>query len=197
MLEERHISPSSTDPDDAEDARLLARVADGDREAFRALYTKYYHPLLRFIFGITRDLSAAQAGINDVMLAIWTGGGAVPGRSRVRARIMGIAYREALKHADGTNRWAARLKAHLLEDWIERFTAMEGPAPDLAIADLLEHALSRLSAKHRAVVELTYRYGYSYEEIAAIVACPVATVRARMAQALARISEIAPRLFAE
>lgn len=196
MLEERQISSGSSDPGDAEDASLLARIADGDREAFRTLYTKYYHPLLRFMFGITRDLDAARANINDVMLAIWTSGGSLPGRSRVRTWIMGIAYREALEHADNTKRWAARFKTHF-EDWTELLGTKEESTSDLEMADLLEHGLSRLSAKHRAVVELTYRYGYSCEEIATIVACPIATVKARMAHALARIAEIAPRLFAE
>jgi RNA polymerase sigma factor (sigma-70 family) len=197
MLEERHASSSSSDPGDAEDAGLLARIADGDREAFRALYTKYYHLLLRFMFGITRDHDAARARINDVMLAIWTSSAQFPARSRVRTWIMGIAYREALRHAEAAQRWTAHFGVSLIEKWHERFGTKSGSTSDLDMSDLLEYALGRLSAKNRAVIELTYRYGYSYEEIAAIVACPVPTVKSRMTQARKNIAEMASRLFAE
>ena len=35
--------------DDSVDVALLARIAEGDRNALRQLYGTYYHPLLRFI----------------------------------------------------------------------------------------------------------------------------------------------------
>jgi len=41
-------------------------------------------------------------------------------------------------------------------------------------------ALSVLSVEQRAVVELTYYHDRSYREIAAIVGCPVDTVKTRM-----------------
>jgi RNA polymerase sigma-70 factor (ECF subfamily) len=43
-------------------------------------------------------------------------------------------------------------------------------------------------------VELTYYYGCSYDEIAAIVDCPVNTVKTRMFHARARLRELLPRL---
>jgi RNA polymerase sigma-70 factor (ECF subfamily) len=41
-------------------------------------------------------------------------------------------------------------------------------------------ALNVLSVEQRAVVELTYYHDRSYREIAAIVGCPVDTVKTRM-----------------
>ena len=35
--------------DNESDLRLLARIAHGDRDAFRELYATYYQPVLRFI----------------------------------------------------------------------------------------------------------------------------------------------------
>lgn len=187
--------PTRGDSGDAEDAALLERIKQGDREAFRALYGKYYHPLLRFICGITRSVDAAQEGINDVMLVVWTNGASFAGRSRVRTWIMGIAYRKALKLAESADRWTTRFKAKLIEDWNELSVSPNEPSTELETEELLEHSLRRLSTKHRAVVELTYRYGYSYEEIAAIVDCPVNTVKTRMFHARAKLEAIAPDLF--
>ena len=44
----------------------------------------------------------------------------------------------------------------------------------------LSRALMSLSREHRAVIELTYYEGCSYREIAAILGCPVDTVKTRM-----------------
>jgi RNA polymerase sigma-70 factor (ECF subfamily) len=51
-----------------------------------------------------------------------------------------------------------------------------------------------LSAEHRAVIELAYFYGCSYEEIAAIAACPVNTVKTRMFHARAKLKKLLPLL---
>ena len=76
---------------------LLTQVAEGDRAAFQQLYTMYYHPLLNFIRRLTGRLDLAEEGVNDVMLVVWTNGGAFAGRSKVSTWIWGIAYRKALK----------------------------------------------------------------------------------------------------
>jgi RNA polymerase sigma-70 factor (ECF subfamily) len=62
------------------------------------------------------------------------------------------------------------------------------------LRDLLDAALDRLSPDHRAVVELTYFHGCSYEEIAAIVDCPVNTVKTRMFHARAKLRKLLPTL---
>jgi len=62
---------------------LLTQVAEGDRAAFQQLYTMYYHPLLNFIRRLTGRLDLAEEGVNDVMLVVWTNGGAFAGRSKV------------------------------------------------------------------------------------------------------------------
>src|ERR671911_998007 len=83
--------------DDAADLALLERIAAGDRNALRQLYTTYYHPLLRFIYRITGRLDLAQEGVNDVMLVVWSSSRAFGRRSTVSTWIMGIAYRKGLK----------------------------------------------------------------------------------------------------
>ena len=49
-----------------------------------------------------------------------------------------------------------------------------GPLRDLVVA------AAALSAEHRAVIELTYYFGYACREIAQIMDCPVDTVKTRM-----------------
>lgn len=180
--------------DDAADVALLARIASGDRDALRQLYGTYYHPLLRFIYRITGRLDLAQEGVNDVMLVVWRSGRSFAGRSSVSTWIMGIAYRKALKLLAGSRRWTDRIAGAPLEELIERSAAPAEQSDDGDLRDLLDVALRHLSAEHRAVVELTYFYGCSYEEIAAIAACPVNTVKTRMFHARARLKKLLPAL---
>ncbi len=180
--------------DDAADLALLERIAAGDRDALRQLYTTYYHPLLRFIYRITGRLDLAQEGVNDVMLVVWRNGRSFGGRSSVSTWIMGIGYRKALKLLAASRRWTDRFTGAGFDELIERSDGLAEQSDDRDLRDLLDVALRHLSAEHRAVVELTYFYGCSYEEIAAIAACPVNTVKTRMFHARAKLKKLLPAL---
>ena len=180
--------------DDGADLALLERIANGDRNALRDLYNTYYHPLLRFIYRITGRLDLAQEGVNDVMLVVWRNGRSFGGRSSVSTWIMGIGYRKALKLLAASRRWTDRFTGGPFEELIERSEALAEQSDDGDLRDLLDEALRHLSAEHRAVVELTYFYGCSYEEIAAIAACPVNTVKTRMFHARAKLKKLLPVL---
>ena len=169
------------------DAALLERVAGGDRAAFGELYTRYFHEILRFIYRMTGDAESAQEGVNDVMLVVWRNAAKFAGRSRVSTWIMGIAYRKALKLLDISRRWTTRFKAAEFSENIEPRTAGEELTDDRALRELVHKAMQQLSPKQRAVVELTYVHDCSYEEIAAIVECPVNTVKTRMFHARAKL----------
>jgi RNA polymerase sigma-70 factor, ECF subfamily len=195
MIDRPHTRPRYGEPsDDALDVALLDRIRSGDRGAFRELYVKYYHPLLRFIYRITGQLESAQEGVNDVMLVVWQSGNAFQGRSRVATWILGIAYRKALKLRQNSRRWWERFKAEDVGDYDELSAASGEHREAGDLQDLLEKGMRTLPVKQRAVVELTYVYGYSYEEIAAIVDCPVNTVKTRMFHARARLKDILPAL---
>lgn len=183
------------DVGDPSDVDLLRRIAEHrDRAALTVLYSRYFQTLQRFLFRVTSDLELAQEGINDVMLVVWRRAGDFSGHSKVSTWILGIAYRKGLKLAERARRWSHRFKA---ADWstsVEPFAASPGHTDALALEDLIGQALKALSPKHRAVVELTYVQGFSCEEIAQIVNCPVNTVKTRMFHARARLREIVPML---
>jgi RNA polymerase sigma-70 factor (ECF subfamily) len=180
--------------DDATDLVLLERIANGDRTALRQLYNTYYHPLLRFIYRITGRLELAQEGVNDVMLVVWRSSRSFGGRSSVSTWIMGIGYRKALKLLAASRRWTDRFSSAHFDEIVERSDVLAEHSDDSDLRDLLDAALRHLSAEHRAVVELTYFYGCSYEEIAAIAACPVNTVKTRMFHARAKLRKLLPAL---
>ena len=179
---------------DRADIDLLARIGRGERDALHTLYLKYYHPLLRFSYRITGQLELAQEAVNDVMLVVWQDARAFEGRSKASTWIMGIAYRKALKLSERSRRWSQRYAAGDFDEASERLARGEEPTVRAELEDLLEQALSLLPTEQRAVVELTYFYGCSYEEISKIAGCPVNTVKTRMFHARAKLKKLLPRL---
>jgi RNA polymerase sigma-70 factor (ECF subfamily) len=162
-----------------DDLALLSRVADGDRDAFRRLYSHYHRRLHRFLMRLTRQRQLTEEVINDTMMVVWQHAADFRGASRVSTWILGIAYRRALKTLERSRNTSA-------QDVIVAAASM----PDGALLDALLHgaethdwidsALARLSAEHRMVIELAYFLGLSCEEIAEIVGCPLGTVKTRM-----------------
>jgi RNA polymerase sigma-70 factor (ECF subfamily) len=180
--------------DEEFDRELLRRITGGDRSALTVLYGRYYGAVLRFVHRLTGDLDSAQEAVNDVMLVVWGKAGTFAGKSKASTWIMGIAYRKAMKLRTRLQRWTVRFKAADWSDVVERTASLAGQTKDLMERDLMYRAVQLLPPKQRAVVELTYFYGYSYEEISEIVGCPVNTVKTRMFHARSRLRELLPRL---
>lgn len=171
-------------PDEVE---LVRRVADRDRRAFDLLYRAYYRRLSRFLEQITRRPHLTEEVLNDTMLVVWRRAPTFNGTSRVSTWIFAIAYRKALKalkrHTDASE----------AADGERVLAAAEGPEAEAIQRESrvqVGRALAALSAEQRAVVEMTYYHGYAYREIAAIVGCPVDTVKTRMFHARRRLKAL-------
>jgi len=173
----------------AEDLALLTRVAAGDRDAFRRLYSQYHRRLHRFLMRLTRERPIAEEVINDTMMVVWQHARDFRGASRVSTWILGIAYRRALKTLERSRNASA-------QDVI----VASANAPDGVLLDALSQgeetqdwidaALEKLSPEHRMVIELAYFLGLSCEEIADIVNCPVGTVKTRMFYGRERLRQL-------
>ena len=70
----------------------------------------------------------------------------------------------------------------------------ESPASSEELRDWLGQALGQLPIEQRLAVELCYELGHSCEEIAAIMNCPVNTVKTRLFHARAKLQKLLPQL---
>ena len=167
-----------------DETRLIARIVDRDLRAFETLYRIYHPRLSRFLLNILRRPHVAEEALNDTMMVVWKKPEAFNGTSKVSTWIFAIAYRTALK---------ARSR---LDEPVEdvddgaRASPELGPEQQLGqrqLQEILMSAMGRLSADHRAVVDLTYFHEAGYREIAEILDCPVGTVKTRMHHARRRL----------
>ncbi len=172
---------------DADDRRLLERIAARDRVAFETFFRAHGAAVHRFVRDLVRDDGLAEELTSDVMVEVWRSAGKYGGRSRVRTWAFGIAHHKAI---DALRR--RRTATVPLDELLG--VAAAGVSPEeaaLRAADRrrLDDALATLSAEHRAVLELTYVEGFSQAEIAEIVSCPVATVKTRAFYAKQRLRD--------
>jgi RNA polymerase sigma factor (sigma-70 family) len=177
---------------------LLHRIADKDRGAFEELYTIYYRRLFSYLFKLTRRAELVEEVLNDVMLVIWKKASSFDGRSRPSTWIFGIAYHKAMK-ALAKVRPAEQASGSRDERERDPLEPVECEEPESLLArrelaTTLGRALLAISAEQRAVVELTYYHGLSYQEIAEVVGCPVNTVKTRMFHARRRLRDLLPEM---
>jgi RNA polymerase sigma factor (sigma-70 family) len=175
---------ASADPDDV---ALLRQVARGDAPAFEALYRSYYPRLVRYLEQRTRRSQLVDEILDDTMLIVWSKAATFNLRSKVSTWIIGIALRRSLKalakvdDAVGPGPDDAAIPAEC---------GPEGLLERRELRKQLARALMSLSAEQRAVIELCFYQGYTYREIAAIVDCPVDTVKTRMFHARRRLKAL-------
>lgn len=161
----------------ADELVLLDRIAAEDMDAFEALYRAYQPRLKRFISGMARQPALVEEVLDDTMMIVWRKAYTYNREAKVSTWIFAIAYRQTLK--------ALRHRDDAVEPGDEQAPepATSGPELELQQYELhrqLGDALAVLSAEQRAVIELTYYMGYACREIAAIMGCPVDTVKTRM-----------------
>lgn len=163
------------------DQELLEKISNRDELAFRQLYNRYHQGVYNYILRLIRQENAAEEILQDVYLAIWQGSQNFRNQSSVKTWVFRIAYFQSIS-------W---LRKHRDDENLEENSTYPGgeSSPEEIFINKLESALiiaalEKLSPNHRSVVELTFVHGFSYKEIAAIMKCPVGTVKSRMSYAL-------------
>ena len=173
----------------AREVALVARVAEGDRRAFEELYHLYHRRMARFLTRLTHRYDLAEEVINDTFWVVWRKARDFRGDSQPSTWILGIAYRKARNALRAASRGAAQ---NLDEEFLP--LTSEEPFRAEELRDWLGQALAQLPVEQRLAVELCYELGYSCQEIATIMNCPVNTVKTRLFHARAKLQKLLPQL---
>ena len=176
---------------DSSEAELVRQVAGGNRESLASLYRCYHRRLVRFLARVTRRADIVDEAVNDVFWVVWQHADRYRGEARVSTWIMGIAYRCALK---ALRDHGGEPAAGARDDDGDPRTALDDPFALDEVNDWVSKGLARLAPEQRTAIELAYGGGHSLEEIAAIMDCPVSTVKARMFHARVKLRHLLPTL---
>ena len=157
---------------------LLRRIAAGDRAAFESFLRAYERRVYRYVARMVNDDGLANEAASDVMVEVWNSAPRYAGRSKPSTWVLGIAHHKALDCLRRARRDAALL--HLAEPPRTESEDPERRAIESSTRAEIEAALETISPEHRAVLHLTFVLGYAQAEIAAIVGCPLGTVKTRV-----------------
>jgi len=170
------------------DSTLINEIAKSNKEAFKTFYNRNVRRVFSFIFKITGNPKMTEEITNDVMFEVWKNAKSYKGKSSVMTWVFGIAHNKALNEI--------RKKTPELLDPAEysKVANSNGGVEEKIVkkdmAKSISQAIDQLSPDHKAVIELTFYQGLSYQEIAELMKSPVNTVKTRMFYAKEKLKNI-------
>jgi len=172
---------------DSSDADLLARVGEGDREAFELLYRRYVRPLFGLALRRLGDRGHAEDAVQEAFAAIWRSASTYrPERGAAGGWLYTVA-RNAI--VDRLRRNGLATDAELPE----LASSEPGPpdhAEDSYVSWRVHRALEELQPREREVIELAYWSGMSQSEVSDYLGLPLGTVKTRTRSGLARLASL-------
>jgi len=187
-----------------DDLDLIRAVAHQDRQAFKVLYDRYTPQIGRYLTKLLKRPQQVEEAVNDTLLAVWQNASRFdPGQGRLLTWLLGIAHHKGLKALRQAQRFGAETSLDTLppasldsaEDQGDRLQETAPHNPERAVlgwelGQAFCWALDRLSPEHRAVIEFTFGEDLSYPEIAAILDCPLNTVKTRVFHARKKLAQL-------
>lgn len=190
--------PPSRAPDNS-DHHLVERAVAGDQRAFELLVIKYQRRIERLIGRMVRDVDLVEDIAQDTFIRAWRALHQFRGDAQFYTWLYRIAVNTAKKalldlKRNPTVRGSVTDSDE--EDETSRreneLTTEETPESVYAakeIAAAVNAAMEALPDDLRQAVTLREIEGLSYEEISAVMDCPIGTVRSRIFRAREAISE--------
>ncbi len=170
---------------------IVERIREGEEEVFDILIARYKDSLFKFIYYNLPQREEAEDIAQESFLKAFL---ALP-RLRNPRRFKTWLFSIALNLVRDHKREFKRKPSLPLEDLPGNLepTALDDPSDDVENEDLLKRVregIERLPSKLREVLILYDMQGFSYEEIASIVHCPLGTVKSRLFKARQMLREM-------
>ena len=173
-----------------EDEHLLAQVREGNLQAFEDLYSKYKNLVYRAALAITRDPEAAADILQDCFLRLHAHVDSLDGSTTIGPWLYRVTANPCYNWLSRRSRWELASEETLESLRGPRRDSPEASFEQEELRNAVEEVLRSLSLNHRLVVALFYMGGFSLEEIAYILDCPVGTVKSRLHYARRRFRQV-------
>jgi RNA polymerase sigma-70 factor, ECF subfamily len=183
--------PASCETDD-----LMKQVQRDDMHAYQELIRRYQKKVFRVISGYVRNPEDAMEVLQDTFLKVYT----ARHTWEQRFSFSGWLYRIAINASIDRYRRSDRGRTSSLEEIMEKApqqAATVSPSGDPVdrlqdqdMRRLLEEAVRRLPPRQREVVSLRFFGDMRLEEIAAMLDCPLGTVKSNLHKAVMGLKDM-------
>ncbi|HSB79611.1 MAG TPA: sigma-70 family RNA polymerase sigma factor [Candidatus Methylomirabilis sp.] len=169
--------------EDPDEATLVQRAREGDREAFGALVRRYQRLVFRVVGGFLRNPADVEDVAQEAFVKAFTamstfhpGAPFAPWMIRIATRASYDRLRQRRRASETAWEDLAPGEQRAAQD------LMRGTQPEdqTAARDLAERALACLAPKDRQALILTHLQGYTTAEVAETMGCSALAVRLRL-----------------
>ncbi len=184
------------------DQELVVRVQQGDNKAFDMLVLKYQLRLSKLVSRFLRNQSDVPDVVQEAFIKAYRALPNFRGDSAFYTWLYRIAINTAKNHlvAQSRKNPANSIDVQDAEDygaseWLKEYASPEREALASELEATIHQAMGDLPSDLREAITLREIEGLSYEDIAAVMDCPIGTVRSRIFRAREAIdSKLAPIL---
>jgi RNA polymerase sigma-70 factor (ECF subfamily) len=166
------------------DIILFKEVQKGNREAFNALFNKYYQQLCRFCFHYVQSKDTTEEIVQDVFVNVWQNSA----KTEIKISVAAWLYTLVKNHALNYLKKEKTRKKYEDNAIIEE---EDKPAYDAEkFKNELEKSMQKLPEKCRLIFQLSKSEGLSYDEIAEYLGISKKTIENQMTIAFRKLKEM-------
>ncbi|MGY0218769.1 RNA polymerase sigma factor RpoE [Endozoicomonadaceae bacterium StTr2] len=172
------------------DQQLVERVQKGDKRAFDMLVIKYQHKIIGLVSSYIHDFQEVQDVTQEAFVKAYRALGGFRGDSSFYTWLYRIAINTAKNYLVSRGRRPPDTDVDVYDaenhEVAPPLRDNESPESHLyrdEVESVIHSAIAALPDELRTALMLREFEGLSYEEIAAVMGCPVGTVRSRIFRA--------------
>lgn len=164
------------------------KTRNDDISAFEKLFRKYYPLLVRYSYGFTRDMDAAEEIVQDFFFNYWKNRKKINIKFSVKSYFYRSVRNNTLKYLDALE--VRRRYATMVIDGSRESPGYEESDMELSeLHELIDDILGEMPERCSTIFRMSRFGGLKYEEIASELSVSVKTVEANIGKALKMLRE--------
>lgn len=168
-----------------DDRDLVAAVAEGDADAFAALYDRHSPRAYSLLLLILNNKEEAEDALQEAFFDVWRLS------ERYDPSLAGVAsWVQMIVRSRGIDRLRARGRRREKADWTGEGGETTVPEPTDEDMHQITTVLGSLTPDQRSAIWMAYCRGMSRQQIADVEDVPVGTIKSRIRSGVARLKEL-------
>lgn len=172
-----------------DEKEVLARLKQGDKNAFSFIFTHFYADLVLFANTYTKNKDLAEEFVQEIFLKLWENRNTLTINSSLKSFLLRSVQNRCIdwiRHLDIRDRYRENIldRSVLLENDIENYLFYS------ELQSSLEKALNQIPEEASKAFRMNRFEGLTYQEIAEKTGISVRTVEVRIGRALQLLREM-------